>query len=214
MGSDTWKFWYARKKGTVEPEAPKLGELLGENRNARMLDFGCGAGRHTVYFAKRGFEVYGFDASEIAIKRARKALKKEKLSADLRVWDMTKPLPYEDRFFDALMATRVMHHTYMDTIKRMAKEINRVLKERGFMFLQVPAFSEKAAMKWKEKGFKSEEPEPRTYIYSEGEERGVPHHHFTKEELLGLFENYDVEELHCETEHYGGYCLIARKMSQ
>ena len=198
----------------MEPEIPKLGELLRRNGASKILDFGCGSGRHVIYFAKKGFEVYGFDASETAIKRAREVLKSENLFADLRVWDMTKPLPYEDVFFDAVLVLRVMHHTYMDNIKRIVKEIDRVLKKDGYLFLQVPAFSHEETLEWKQKLGKPEELEPRTYLYSEGEEKGIPHHVFTKEELLRLFENYCIEEIHCATEHYRGYCLIARKMNQ
>lgn len=214
MSSDAWQSWYRRKEGTVEPEIPKLAEVLWENGASRILDFGCGTGRHVIYFAKKGFDVYGFDASETAIERARKLLKTENLSADLRVWDMTKPLPYETEFFDALLALKVMHHTYMDNIKRIVKEINRVLKKGGFLFLQVTSSSDEQILEWKQEGLNLEEPEPRTYVYSQGEEKGIPHHHFEKEELLGLFENYDIEEIHCATGHYRGYCLIARKMKQ
>jgi len=214
MSSNTWQKWYTRKEGTVEPEIPKLAELLTENHALRILDFGCGAGRHAVYFAKRGFEVHGFDASETAIEHAKELLKSESLFADLRVWDMTKPLPYEYGFFDAVLALRVIHHTYMDNIKRIVKEIDRVLKKGGFLFLQVAAFSHEETLKWKQEGLNCEEPEPRTYLYSSGEEKGILHHHFAKKELLRLFENYNIEEIHRATEHYSGYCLIARKMNQ
>jgi SAM-dependent methyltransferase len=212
MSSDIWRCWYLRKEGTVEPEIPKLAELLKEKDASKILDFGCGTGRHVVYFAKRGFEVYGFDLSETAIEHAKKVLRSENLFADLRVWDMTKPLPYKDGLFDAVLALRVMHHTYMVNIERIVKEIDRVLKRGGFLFLQVPAFSNEEILKWKQEGLKLEEPEPRTYVYACGEEKAVLHHHFTKEELLRLFENYDNEKIHCATDHYRGYCFIARKM--
>ena len=127
---------------------------------------------------------------------------------------MTKPLPYEYGFFDAVLALRVIHHTYMDNIRRIFKEIDRVLKKGCFIFLQLLPFSSEETLKWKLEGLNSEEPELRTYVYSSGEEKGILHHHFAKEELLRLFENYDIEEIHCATEHYRGYCLIARKMNQ
>ena len=208
MSTESWKFWYQRKEGTFEPEIPKLEELLKENSASKILDFGCGAGRHTAYLAKRGFEVYGFDASPTAIARTRALLKREHLRADLRVWDMLQPLPYENEFFDALLAVKVIHHTYMDKIKKIFKEIDRVLKKGGFLYLQVSAYS-----RGKQR-IKSEEPEPRTYLHLEGEEKGIPHHEFTKRELLTLLKNFKIEELHSKTEHYRGYCLIARKKSQ
>ncbi len=211
MRPNTWENWYSRKEGTVEPEIPRLVELLGRKEAPRILDFGCGAGRHTVYFARKGFEVYGFDASEEALEHAAKALERESLRANLRVWDMTKPLPYEDCFFDAVLATRVMHHTYVKNIRKIAKEINRTLKKEGYLFLQVSAFSNEEKSRPRQKGWEFEEPEPRTYVYLGGEEKGIPHHHFTKEELLKLFKNYSIEDFHSKTEHYRGYCLIAQK---
>jgi 2-polyprenyl-3-methyl-5-hydroxy-6-metoxy-1,4-benzoquinol methylase len=34
----------------------------------RVLDIGCGAGRHSLYLQKRGFDVLGIDSSPLAIK--------------------------------------------------------------------------------------------------------------------------------------------------
>ncbi len=93
-----WKDWHIKKEGVVEPEVEELEELFRESNAVRILDVGCGAGRHTLYFARRGFEVYGFDEDEAAIENDRQILQKEELKADLRVWDMTKPWPYHDAF--------------------------------------------------------------------------------------------------------------------
>lgn len=106
MGSDAWKFWYAKKEGTVEPEIPRLLKLLEKCNASRVLDFGCGTGRHIIYFARKGFAVYGFDASDTAIQRARELLGNENLEASLKIWDMTHPLPYQEDFFDAVLAAR------------------------------------------------------------------------------------------------------------
>ncbi len=106
-----WKDWHTKKEGVVEP-----------------------------YFARKGFEVYGFDEDEDAIENNRQILRKEELKADLRVWDMTKPLPYRDVFFDAALAVRVIHHTNINNIAKIAHELDRVLKPKGFLFLQVPSY--------------------------------------------------------------------------
>ncbi len=85
----------------MEPEVEELEEFFRESNTGKILDVGCGAGRHTFYFGKRGFEVYGFDEDEDAIENVGQIIQKEELKADLRVWNMTKPLPYRDVFFDA-----------------------------------------------------------------------------------------------------------------
>jgi len=213
MEQDTWQYWYPRKEGTFEPEIPKLTELLKRNHASKLLDFGCGAGRHVTYFAQRGFQVYGFDKSAAAVERAVRALERENLHADLKVWDMTHPLPYEDRFFDAVIATRVIHHTYTKNIKKIAEEINRVLKVGGYLFLQVPAYMRQDRGE-KGEDYTFKEVEPRTYVASEGEEKDVPHHEFTRQELEQLFSNYTTLKIHRRTDHYRGWCWLAQKHRQ
>lgn len=207
MGFDTWQYWYSKKEGTQEPEIPKLEELLRKRGKSRVLDFGCGTGRHTVYFARKGFDVYGFEVSGSAVERARQLLRDEDLKANLQVLDMTQPLPYSESFFDAVVAVRVLHHTYMSNITRIVSEIDRVLKPSGYLFLQVPCYESET--------FDSETiwAEPGTLIARGGPEKGVPHHFFKKDELLGILPGYIMKEIHSRSDHYGGFCLIARKVA-
>jgi len=45
-------------------------------------------------------------------------------------------------FFDAVLATRVIHHTLVGNIKRIVSETDRVLKNGGYVFLQVPEYGD------------------------------------------------------------------------
>ncbi len=54
---------YAHTKGTVQ-EVDHVVELLGILPGARILDVGCGTGRHARELATRGFRVHGIDISE------------------------------------------------------------------------------------------------------------------------------------------------------
>jgi SAM-dependent methyltransferase len=189
----------------VEPGVAELASRLVKASHARTLDFGCGTGRHLVYLARMGFEVFGFDWSGASIEVAKRELAKHKLGAALRVWDMNDPpLPYDDSFFDAVIAVRVLHHIYADKIKRIANEIQRITRTGGFLYLEVPTHEK--AMRQKLEGADSEEPEPGTFVPSQGDEAGIPHHHFTKEELRSLFPNFTPESIGEANEHY---CLTA-----
>lgn len=50
-----------------------LFDRLHENRVARLLDLGCGTGKHATNLARRGYEVLGVDASETMVRLARES---------------------------------------------------------------------------------------------------------------------------------------------
>jgi SAM-dependent methyltransferase len=63
---------YADKNNAAECDAvSSLVERFGEGKVSRILDLGCGTGRHAVEFAARGFDVTGVDFSEAMLNRAR-----------------------------------------------------------------------------------------------------------------------------------------------
>ena len=50
----------------------------------------------------------------------------------LKVWDKNdRPLPYDDGFFDAVIAVRVLCHTYLEKTTRIASEIARIMRNGG-----------------------------------------------------------------------------------
>jgi len=61
---------YSFTKGT-EQEVPFLVDVLGLAPGARILDVGCGPGRHAHALGRRGFEVVGVDISERFVALAR-----------------------------------------------------------------------------------------------------------------------------------------------
>ncbi|MDW3218185.1 MAG: class I SAM-dependent methyltransferase [Acidimicrobiales bacterium] len=62
---------YSFTKGTVR-EIDALVERLGLRAPARILDVGCGPGRHANELGRRGFEVHGVDISETFLEVARR----------------------------------------------------------------------------------------------------------------------------------------------
>jgi SAM-dependent methyltransferase len=220
---DCWSYWYPGKNGKIEPELETFEKLLEEKVNERsgreakfihILDVGCGTGRHTIHLAGRtGFRVYGFDFSPLAIESAKYELHRKGLSALLTVRSMTAPFEYPDSFFDGVISTRVIGHAYSEQVKGIVREMNRVLKTGGYLFLQVPAHKNEMRL-IEERGGKDRVRfvDPKTHVPFDGPEKGIPHYHFTKEELLNdFFSNYNVLHIHEGTEHYGGICFIAEK---
>jgi len=196
---DTWLDWYQTQQ--VDENVVSIAELLKQKGVSRVLDFGCGTGRHTVYLASLGFDVFGFDWSEASISVATRELSKKGLHANLQVWDMNEiPLPYDDSFFDCVLSIRVFHHTLVDKIRLIASEIQRITGRGGYIYVEVPSWHENEKIENQD----AFEVEPRTLIWSKGKEANLPHHHFLREELVDLFQGCTVQQL---DEENGHYCL-------
>src|SRR5262245_42950530 len=80
-------------KGT-EQEVAFVVEHVGLEPGMRVLDAGCGPGRHSLALARRGIEVVGIDLSPDFIALARNAATTEQLPALFKVLDI-RELAYE-----------------------------------------------------------------------------------------------------------------------
>lgn len=101
-------------------EGEKLGKLLG---------IGILAGKELLPLLKRGWDCYGIelsDAYEVAEERGIKYIQ----------YDISKGIPFDDKFFDAVWTQEVIEHLY-DT-DFFFKEVYRVLKSGGTLILSTP----------------------------------------------------------------------------
>ena len=70
--ASAYDLMYADKDNVGECDAiANLFELAGDGKISRILDLGCGTGRHALEFAARGYDVTGVDISEAMLSRAR-----------------------------------------------------------------------------------------------------------------------------------------------
>ncbi len=72
-------------------EVSFLEEVMGLQKGWRILDMGCGVGRHCIELAKRGYQVVGIDISAGMLEQAREAAKAagvqiEFIQADAATW--------------------------------------------------------------------------------------------------------------------------------
>lgn len=88
----------------------------------KILDFGCGAGAHTWYLAREGFDVYAFDGSKSAVEKAKKYLAAdgyEKVHFD--VMDGAE-IQYEKNFFDCVVDSVCIYANTTQNIKKCIKK--------------------------------------------------------------------------------------------
>ena len=190
-----------------EKDVRKVAKFFEKERVKKILDLGCGSGRHLIFLAKRGFDAYGIDIARHGIKIAKDWLKKERLKANLKVGDIYKKLPYKNNFFDAIISIKTLHHGKIGEIRKLIKEMQRILKLDGLIFITV---RKEVAKKYipKEKLFGIKYIEPRTYVILGGPDMGMPHYRFNKKILIKEFENFKVIDLRIEPESY--YCLLGK----
>lgn len=190
-----------------QEDIPRIVRLFKKKGVKKILDLGCGSGRHTVYLAKHGFEVYGIDIALKGIKITKDWLKKEKSKANLKVGNVYKKLPYPNNFFDALISTQTLHHNTINNIRKLIKEIGRVLRVNGLIFITVSRKGSKKEIP-KEKMWKMKFIAPRTFVPLSHDEKGLIHYWFNKKLLRKEFNNFKIYDIWVDSKKRH-YCLLA-----
>lgn len=102
----------------------------------RLLDIGCGTGRHSVPLALRGFDVVGVDFAPGMLARAAARAAQHGAELDLRQLDIRTRLPFADASFDAAVCSYVLQ-TIGDPAG-LLHEARRVLRHDGVLMVEVP----------------------------------------------------------------------------
>jgi SAM-dependent methyltransferase len=118
-------------------------DRLGVDVGERVLDMGCGAGRHAFELYRRGADVVAFDqdADELAaVSEMFAAMRHEGqvpagAEADAKQGDALQ-LPFADGEFDRVVAAEVLEHIPED--EQAIAELVRVLRPGGTMAVTVP----------------------------------------------------------------------------
>src|SRR5690554_5699711 len=110
-------------------ECDFIEQELGYNKSLKILDVGCGTGRHTIELVKRGYNITGIDLSESQLKRAREKAEKNGLMINFQQQD-ARDL-YLDTCFDVaimlceggfpLMETDEMNYEILQNVTRVLK---------------------------------------------------------------------------------------------
>ena len=148
----------------------------------RVLDLGCGNGRHTIYFAREGFDACGIDISATAIEWAKDWAGREGLQIDFRVGDITQ-LPYPDQSFDVIVSHGVLDHVSMEEAKRAVSEAARIIRPGGLFYFDLKSADDVEFGVGKPAG-------TNTFVVSDGFEKGLVQHFFTLDEIHELMNGF------------------------
>ncbi len=126
---------------------------------SRVLEGGCGTGVHVYNLQRHGFESIGIDNAPETVRLAKVAVPE----MDIRLGDV-RSLEFSDDYFDGYWSIGVIEH-FWDGYAKVMKEMHRVLKPGGYLFLTFPYMS--PLRKWKARRGKyspyNETPEPANF---------------------------------------------------
>ena len=105
-------------------------------RPRRVLDMGCGEGRHTFLFARKGWLSIGMDDQPLALERAKKIAQDKNLPKGFSfVLGDIFHLPFLPSRFDVLLDYGVLHHIRRADTPSYLKVVVPLLKPNGFFLL-------------------------------------------------------------------------------
>lgn len=178
-------------EGISEPSGFLVKELDRLRLKGRALDLGCGAGRHCIELARRGFKTFGLDVSHKALGTAALNLLTAGLSANLEQGEM-QSLPFRDAAFDLVASTNVLNHTDLEGARKSASEIRRVLRPGGYLIAIIATTRHHAFGQGLSVGEK-------VFLHQSGIESGIVHYYMDEEDVRSHFNGFDFECLAEET---------------
>ncbi|MDD6327626.1 MAG: class I SAM-dependent methyltransferase [Lachnospiraceae bacterium] len=188
----------------------------------KVLDLGCGAGRHVFFLGNENIIPYGLDYSDEGIRYTKEVLVAqgmEQFVSNMQVGTLTD-LPYEDDYFDGIICYGSLYYLDWKSIEKAASEMYRVLKTGGKLFLVVRTTED-----YRYKLECALNDEPHTIIVHEEDdnkcahsENGMLMHFFDEQELKVLYSKFTHMEIDYIKETHGNqqfcdcnYLLTAEK---
>lgn len=103
--------------------------FLGQSKDKKILDLGCGLGEASVYFALKKMKVIALDISPGMLSCTKKLAEKYKVLDRITLLEAgAETLPLKGESVDLVFGGNVLHHV---DIKKTSKEVKRILKKGG-----------------------------------------------------------------------------------
>jgi len=110
-------------------------KFIPPDKSKKILEGGCGNGQFVYAFNELGYDSYGVDYAPKTVSRIKKIFPDLKVS----VGDVRK-LKFPDNHFDGYWSIGVIEH-FFEGYSPIIKEIERIVRPGGFLFISFPHLS-------------------------------------------------------------------------
>ena len=115
----------------LTPTKPVPKDWFCQMKGARILGLASAGGQQMPIFTALGAECTVLDYSEAQLESDRMVAEREGYGIDIVRADMTKPLPFEDSYFDLIF--HPVSNCYVEDVLPIWRECYRVLKKGGIL---------------------------------------------------------------------------------
>lgn len=100
----------------------------------KLLDLGCGAGRHALFFAAEGFDAYACDISREGVEQLRISARARGLAVQAVASPGHDLSAYPDASLDGVVSFAVLYYMTLAEATQAVREVHRVLRPGGHFF--------------------------------------------------------------------------------
>ncbi|MFY7693543.1 MAG: class I SAM-dependent methyltransferase [Sediminibacterium sp.] len=116
---------------TRDLEAVALRAVLSKMDINKVLEFGCGTGKNTVWFEQNAKEILSADFSEAMIAKAAEKINSPKVQ--FTVADINEPWDFSKEKYDLVSFSLVLEH--IQNIEAVFNKINQVTESGAFVYI-------------------------------------------------------------------------------
>ena len=149
--------------------------------NPKVLDLGCGMGRHLAYLTEMRFAAYGIDLSDVAVTHASEWLRRLGVNEPRAMSGSVSTLPWDDGTFDAAVSHAVLDSMPYAVAEAAVKELRRVVRPGGWLYVDLIASPDGAAFE---------------EVVTGSHESGTVQSYFDTAKIYRLLSLFEIDELY------------------
>lgn len=189
--------WEKAERVSVSNYAKRCYAKIENNDYQTLLDVGCGNGKDSIYFAKKGLHVTAVDFSSTAIEQLKQTIAEKALSNINTIKEDILYLDMDDNSFDVIYAHLSLQYFDDEITTRIFDKLYKILKPEGMIFIRCKSKDD--------------------HLYGQGEKigddmfiKGHIRHFFSKEYMIKKLIQYYLIRIRRSSSIYHGYksCFI------